>query len=100
MSTPEFQAVETQIEPLLAAARDTAFQNAALFARIKALHDHRANLEPEQVRLLEVTFKNFKRRGALLGDAEKLEAAAINKVLHLASRLCVIVTFPLLSSGT
>jgi peptidyl-dipeptidase Dcp len=83
MSSPDFQAVETQIEPLLAAARDAAFQNSALFSRIKTLHDDagaRATLTPEQVRLLDVTFKNFKRRGALLSDAEKPEVAAINQV--------------------
>jgi peptidyl-dipeptidase Dcp len=83
MSTPEFQAVETQVEPLLAAARDVVFQNSALFSRIKALHDDasaRAALAPEQARLLEVTFTKFKRRGALLSDAEKPEVAAINQV--------------------
>lgn len=83
MSTPEFQAVETQIEPLLAAARDAVYQNAALFSRIKAVHDDasaRAALAPEQARLLEVTFKTFKRRGALLSDTEKPEVAAINQV--------------------
>ncbi len=84
MSNPEFQAVETQIEPLLAAARDAVFQDAALFSRIKALHDDagaRAALAPEDARLLDVTFKTFKRRGALLSDAEKPEVAAINQVL-------------------
>ena len=102
MSSPDFQAVETQAEPLLAAARDAVFQNSALFARIKvtlplslrcihclhspiqALHDDaaaRAALQPEQARLLEVTFKTFKRRGALLSDAQKPEVAAINQEL-------------------
>lgn len=82
-STPEFQAVQTQIEPLLAAAGDAVYQNAALFSRIKALHDDasaRAALAPEEARLLEVTFKTFKRRGALLSDAQKPEVAAINQV--------------------
>ena len=84
MSSPEFQLVETQIEPQLAAARDAVFQNSALFARIKAVHDDasaRAALTAEQARLLEVTFKTFKRRGALLSDTEKPEVAAINQEL-------------------
>jgi len=48
------------------------------------LHDDaaaRAALQPEQARLLEVTFKTFKRRGALLSDAQKPEVAAINQEL-------------------
>jgi peptidyl-dipeptidase Dcp len=85
MSNPEFQAVETEIEPLLAAARDAVFQNSALFSRIKALHDDSsalAALAPEQARVLDVTFKTFKRRGALLSESEKPEVAAINQVAH------------------
>jgi peptidyl-dipeptidase Dcp len=136
-STPEFQAIETKIEPLLAAAQDAVFQNAALFARIKvpfrcqhtstkplaisfeaqhypkpltislepqALHDDatvRATLSPEQARLLEVTFKNFKRRGALLGDAEKPEVAAINQVQpNRAPALSYCNTYVSLPLGT
>jgi peptidyl-dipeptidase Dcp len=105
MSTSEFQAVETQVEPLLAAARDAVFQNAQLFARIKALHEDArikalhedagalAALTPEQTRLLDVTFKNFKRRGALLSDAEKPEVASINQVNHWHIRYCFSLTF-------
>lgn len=70
----------------------------------QALHDDatvRATLSPEQARLLEVTFKNFKRRGALLGDAEKPEVAAINQVQpNRAPALSYCNTYVSLPLGT
>src|SRR5690606_12526423 len=53
MSTPEFREVESEIEPQLAAMQDKIRQNAALFARIKAVYEspEREQLTTEQQRL-------------------------------------------------
>jgi peptidyl-dipeptidase Dcp len=83
MSTPAFQAVETEMAPRLAALADRIVQNARLFARLKAVYDTRATsgLTPEQQRLALVLHTNFVRAGARLDAASKKRVAAINERL-------------------
>ena len=80
MNDKAMQAIETEMAPKLAAFADEITQNTKLFARIKAVYDGRATakLTPEQLRLLEVTYQNFARRGAALGDAQKGRLKEIN----------------------
>jgi len=77
------QQLELALAPVLAAYRDEITQNQALFARIRAVYEARdtANLAPDQLRLLEVVYKSFARRGAALDDAAKTRLAAINQRL-------------------
>src|SRR5688500_14216746 len=53
MNTPEFQAVEREMAPKLAAFNDKILQNEKLFQRIATVYESRdkANLTPEQKRL-------------------------------------------------
>ncbi|WP_302068110.1 M3 family metallopeptidase, partial [uncultured Duncaniella sp.] len=53
------------------------------FARVKSLYDRRdsLNLEPNQVRAIELSYKSFVRNGALLSDADKSQLMDINKQL-------------------
>jgi peptidyl-dipeptidase Dcp len=83
MNDKAMQAVETELAPILAAYADEIVQNAALFARIKAVHDARgkSKLSPEQQRLVEVVYRNFARRGAALGAREKARLGQINTKL-------------------
>ena len=83
MSTPAFQAVETEMDPRLAAHRDRIVQDAGLFARIQAVYDGRsqAGLTPEQQRLTWVYWNSFVRAGARLDPAAKQRVAAINQRL-------------------
>ncbi len=83
MNSKPMQAVEKQMAPIIAAYADEITQNEALFARIKAVYDGRAkaNLTPEQNRLVEVTYENFARRGAALGPNQKARLKAINQKL-------------------
>ena len=57
--------------------------DAALFARVKAVYDDRANLKltPIQQRLLDSSYKGFVRGGALLDDAGKKRMREINEKL-------------------
>ncbi len=82
-STPAVQAVETEMEPRLAAQRDRIFQNARLFARIEAVQAARdtAGLTPEQKRLTWFRWNSFVRAGARVDAAAKLRVAAINERL-------------------
>jgi len=83
MNDKEMQAVETEMSPTLAAFSDEIVQNAALFARIKAVYDNRktSGLTPEQQRLVWVTYRNFAQQGAALSVTGKTRLAAINKQL-------------------
>jgi peptidyl-dipeptidase Dcp len=83
MNGPEFQAVERQMAPKLAAFQDKITQNEKLFARIAAVYAAResAGLEPEQQRLAWLYHNNFVRAGARLDAAAKERLSAINQRL-------------------
>ncbi len=83
MSTPDFQAVEREMAPKLAAFGDQITQNAKLFARIKAVYDAResSGLTPEQKRLAWFYHNTFVRSGASLDDAAKKRLSEINQRL-------------------
>jgi peptidyl-dipeptidase Dcp len=78
MSTTEFQAVEREMQPKLAAFSDEVFQNAALFSRIASVYRSNDDLDPAQKRLCWHYYTNFVRAGALLDTAAKARVAAIN----------------------
>ncbi len=83
MSSAEFQDVEAELEPKLAAFYDAITQNEALFGRIDAVWKSRskAKLTPEQARVLEVTWKRFVREGAAASPEQKTRLAEINQQL-------------------
>lgn len=71
-TTDEIQELEQELYPLLSAHSDDIRLNPALFIRVKAVYDKQAsmNLNKEQKKLLEETYKSFVRGGANL-DADK-----------------------------
>ncbi len=83
LSTPDFQAVETEMAPKLAAFSDQITQNPKLFARIAAVYEARekSGLTPEQQRVTWLYYTNFVRAGARLDAAAKARVAAINERL-------------------
>jgi peptidyl-dipeptidase Dcp len=83
LSTPEFQALEQEMEPRLAAFRDQITQNEKLFARIAAVYETRdkGSLTPEQKRLTWLYYTGFVRAGAKLDAAAKKRTAEINQRL-------------------
>lgn len=82
-TNPEIQALEREIAPKLSRHFSALHMNAALFARIDALHNQRAdlNLDPETLRVLEKTWRRFVKAGAKLDEASKRRLAAINEEL-------------------
>jgi peptidyl-dipeptidase Dcp len=73
LSGPEFQAVEREMAPRLAAFRDEIMQNEKLFQRIEAVYQapDKDQLTPEQQRLVWLHYTEFVRAGAKLDeDAE------------------------------
>ena len=83
MSSPQFQAVEREMEPKLAAFRDRIIQNDALFKRIAAVHERAdaMGLDAEQKRLAWLRYTDFVRGGARLQGASRARLAAINERL-------------------
>ena len=88
MSTPEFQAVETEMAPRLAEFGDKITQNEKLFKRIAAVYDARetSSLTPEQKRLSWLVYTNFVRGGA------KLDATAKKRMSEINQRLASLYT--------
>jgi peptidyl-dipeptidase Dcp len=83
MRTPEFQQVELEMEPKLAAFFDRIVQNAGLFKRIAAVYEARgkSGLTAEQQRLAWLKHTEFARSGAQLDAEAKKKVAAINERL-------------------
>ena len=86
-NTPEMQALQERVMPLLAAHADKILLNEKLFERVKAVYDQRGarELDAEQSRLLEKTYRDFVRAGALLDAEQKARLKAINGELSLAA---------------
>ena len=83
MSTPEFQEVEREMEPNLAAFYDQIVQNEGLFNRIAAVYQSRetSGLTPEQQRLAWLQYTSFVHAGAQLGAPKKKRLSEINQRL-------------------
>jgi peptidyl-dipeptidase Dcp len=83
MSTPDFQKVELELAPKLAAFNDQITQNPKLFARLAAVYEQRDKLDltPEQKRLVWVDYTGFVRAGAKLDAKAKERLSAINQRL-------------------
>jgi peptidyl-dipeptidase Dcp len=81
MSTADFQAVEREMQPKLAAFSDKIYQNPALFARIAAVHGASDTLTPIQKRLCWHYHTNFVRAGAKLDADAKRRVGRINERL-------------------
>ncbi len=78
--TPQMQAIEERMAPVLAAYGDEQTQNSTLFARIDAVYQARetSGLYPEQQRLVWAYHTNFVQSGARLNAADKKRLAEIN----------------------
>ena len=83
MSSPDYQAVQREMAPRLAAFNDQITQNEALFNRIEAVYNSpaKAKLKPEQQRLAWVYYTNFVRAGARLRPEAKKRLSQINQQL-------------------
>ncbi len=86
MATPEYQALQKEWSPKLAAASDEIVLNPQLFERVKAVWEAResAGLNEQQKRLVERNYESFVRRGANLDPARKEQLSAYNQQLASA----------------
>ena len=86
IGSDDYQAVDTELSPLLSAAGDEITFNEKLFQRIKTVADNaaQAGLTPEQTRVAVRTRDAFMRNGAALDAAGKAELGRINTALSNA----------------
>ena len=79
----ELEAIQVRISPQFAEHQDAILLNQALFARVQTLHSQRADLglDAESLRLLEETYKDFVRAGALLDETGQARMREINTEL-------------------
>jgi peptidyl-dipeptidase Dcp len=87
LTNEDMQAIAKEMAPLMSKHGDDIQLNEALFARTKVVYDNRQNLQltEEQTILLEKTYKDFVRGGALLDNKVKTRFRAINERLSLLS---------------
>lgn len=86
IGSDDYQAVDTELSPLLSAAGDEIIFNETLFQRIRTVADNaaQAGLTPEQTRVAERARDAFVRNGAALDAAGKAELGRINTALSNA----------------
>lgn len=79
-TSDRMQEIALQVQPLLTEFANDMSLNPALFARVKAVYDSRADLplDAEQQMLLEKTYKSFARNGANLSEEDKEKYRALS----------------------
>lgn len=85
VTTDSLQEIARTVLPLLTQHKDAVNLNEKLFARVKAVNEQKGtlNLNLEQSRLLEETYKRFVRGGANLPADKKEQLKKVNEELSL-----------------
>ncbi|HSY96571.1 MAG TPA: M3 family metallopeptidase, partial [Steroidobacteraceae bacterium] len=80
-TNPTLQSAKTTLAPKMAAHQDAIRLNRKLFKRIAAVYRKRATLklDPESLRLIEVTYDEFVHAGANLSDRDQAELKRLNE---------------------
>lgn len=85
-ATPEIQAIAAEVASFLADFSSDLFLDPVLFQRVQSVKETEAGVDtPEKRRLLELTYRNFKRNGALLSDEKKETLRQIDRDLSQLS---------------
>jgi len=87
LTNEALQEIAKEMAPRLAQHRDNILLDEKLFQRIQAVYEQQKQLDltEEQVMLLEKTYRDFVRGGALLSGAARERFRAINERLSLLS---------------
>ncbi|GGX73108.1 peptidase M3 [Litorimonas cladophorae] len=83
LSTPEMQAIQSEMSPKFSAFYDGITQNKKLFNKVKAVYENmdEEGLNPVQQRLVEDQYRSFVRQGANLSEDDKETLSTINSRL-------------------
>jgi peptidyl-dipeptidase Dcp len=86
-TNPTLQNAKTALAPKRAAYEDAVHLNKKLFERIAAVYAQRESLklDPQSLRLVEVTYDEFVHSGAKLSDADKERLEKLNESISTLS---------------
>ena len=86
-TSAKMQEIAEQISPMMTEFSLSIMLNSKLFERVKAVYEQRENLnlDQEQAKLLEKTYKDFADNGANLSDEDKAKYSKIQEELSLAT---------------
>lgn len=84
-TNPEMQAIAEKVAPMMTEFTMYVSLNKELFEKVKTVYDQREslNLEKDQMKLLEDTYKSFARNGANLSDEDKVKYSEYSQELSL-----------------
>jgi len=84
-TSPELQEIAKKLSPILSKHNDDINLNPELFARVKKIYSSREKIkyDPDQLRLIEETYKHFVRGGADLDSAGKSRLRELNKEISM-----------------
>ena len=86
-STPEMQAIEEEVLPLITDASNEIMMNEDLFARVKAVYEASEGLTREQQMVVRKIYESFIRNGVgLQGDAKKRFAEINTRLATLSQK--------------
>ena len=84
-TSPEMQEIARKLSPMLSKHSDDINLNPKLFERVKSIYSLRTNItyDPDQLRLIEETYKGFIRGGAGLDSDGKEKLRELNKQISM-----------------
>ena len=85
-STPEMQAIEEEVMPMITEAENEIMMNEKFFARVKAVYDNMEGLTREQQMVTKKLYQSFERGGVGLDEAGKKRFAEISTRLSTLSQ--------------
>ena len=85
-STPEMQAIEEEVTPMLTEADNEIYMNEDLFKRVKAVYDNMEGLTREQQMVTKKLYQSFERNGVGLDEEGKKRFAEISTRLSSLSQ--------------
>ncbi len=86
-TNPRLQEIAREATPMLSAHSNAIRMNQDLFARIQAVYEQRNELEldKEQMRVVEMYYRDFERSGAALAEAEREQLSKLNERMSMIS---------------
>jgi peptidyl-dipeptidase Dcp len=85
-STPEMQAIEEEVMPMITEAENEVMMNEAFFARVKAVYDNMDGLTREQQMVTKKLYQSFERGGVGLDPEGKKRFAEASTRLSTLSQ--------------
>ena len=85
-STPEMQAIEEEVMPMITEAENEVMMNEAFFARVKAVYDNMDGLTREQQMVTKKLYQSFERGGVGLDPEGKKRFAEVSTRLSTLSQ--------------